>query len=169
MADGSHQFKNQLLMRLSEADADLLAPHFEAVSLEIRQTLESPDQQIDNVYFPDSGLLSVVPKGDRDHPVEVGIIGRDGMSGIAVVMGDDRSPNSVFVQVAGAAQRISSERMRRSMERSATLRLSLLKFVNSFMIQIAYTATANARGRVEERLARWLLMAHDRADGDELP
>jgi hypothetical protein len=110
-----------------------------------------------------------VPAVSRDHPVEVGIVGRDGMSGIPIIMATDRSPNNVFVQVPGRGQRLSSERLRIAIEKSSSLHKLFLAFAHGFMTQTAHTAVANGRGKLEERLARWLLMAHDRLDGDELP
>jgi hypothetical protein len=104
-----------------------------------------------------------------DRSIEVGLIGREGMSGLAVVMGTDRSPNETFMQVAGGGQRISAAKLRPRMEQSGTLRRAFLCYAHAFAIQTAYTAMANGRSKLEERLARWLLMAHDRLDGDELP
>jgi CheY-like chemotaxis protein len=159
---------NHLLASLSQSDFDLIGPHLEPMALEPGDVLEQFIRPIDHVCFPESGVLSVVPAVSRDHPVEVGVVGREGMSGIAVVMGSDRSPNSVFVQIAGRGQRLSSERLRIAMEQSPSLRTHFLGFIQAFMTQTAHTAVANGRAKLEERLARWLLMTHDRIEGDEL-
>ncbi|HUL10500.1 MAG TPA: Crp/Fnr family transcriptional regulator [Candidatus Acidoferrum sp.] len=84
-------------------------------------------------------------------------------------MGSDRTPHDTFMQVAGDGQRISSARLRSAMERSPALHRSFLRYGHAFMVQTAQTALANGRSRIEERLARWLLMAHDRLDADEVP
>jgi hypothetical protein len=160
---------NHLLATLSESDFELIGPHLEALPLEIRLGFEEPNRPITHVCFPEAGVLSVVPAVSRDHPVEVGIVGREGMSGIAIIMGSDRSPNSVFVQVPGQGQRLSAERLRIAIDKSASLHHLFLAFAHGFMTQTAHTAVANGRGKLEERLARWLLMAHDRIDGDDLP
>jgi len=159
--------RNHLLSTLSQSDFGLVESHLSAVVLSLRLVLEEPDKPIEKVYFPDSGITSVVT-ANREHPIEVGIIGRDGMSGIAVVLGNDRSPHSHFVQVAGHGHSMSADALRTAMQDSLSLRGSFLHFAQAFMVQTAHTAAANARGKLEERLARWLLMAHDRVDGDEL-
>jgi hypothetical protein len=84
----------------------------------------------------------------------VGLIGREGMSGIVVVLGNHRSPHKVYVQVSGAAQRISTANLRDALSASETMRVLFLKFVQTFMVQTAHTAIANGRANVEERLAR---------------
>ena len=119
--------------------------------------------------FPDSGIVSVVAQGAHNKLLEVGLIGCEGMTGITVVMGDDRSPHQTYVQVAGEGQQISANDLREAMRESPSLRDILLRFAQSFMIQATHTALSNGSAKLEERLARWLLMAHDRIDGDELP
>ena len=100
---------------------------------------------------------------------EVGLIGREGMSGIAVVLGGDQSPHSTYIQVAGEGQRITAKELRKAMNASQTLHSLLLKFVQVFMVQTAHTAIANARAHIDQRLARWILMAHDRTGDNTLP
>jgi len=94
--------------------------------------------------------------------MEIGIIGREGMTGLMIVLGNDRSPHQTYVQIAGHGNRIASGDLRKTMDESPTLRLSLLRYVQAFMVQTAYTAISNGSAKLEERLARWLLMAHDR-------
>ena len=115
------------------------------------------------------GLGSVVAIGPKNREIEVGIIGPDGMTGIAVVLGDQQTANKCFVQIAGAASRISADTLRDEMDKSPSLRGSFLLYVQAFILQTAHTALANGRGTVDQRLARWLLMSHDRVEGDELP
>ena len=91
------------------------------------------------------------------------------MSGLAVVLGNGRSPNENFMQVGGAGRRISSPKLRAAMKQSRSLQSVFLHFVHAFMNQVSSTALSNGTASVEERLARWLLMAHDRLDGDEIP
>jgi CRP-like cAMP-binding protein len=115
-----------------------------------------------------SSIASVVAHGAHRGDVEVGLIGREGVSGLAVVMGTDRSPNDTYIQVAGSGRRMTVEALRQAMDESSTLRQVLLLYSHAFAIQTAQTALANGRNKLEERLARWLVMAHDRLDGDEL-
>jgi CRP-like cAMP-binding protein len=160
---------NHVLACLSSKDLALLQAHLEPVELVFRQSLERPNEQIKYAYFPEDGIVSVVATTQEGLEVEVGIIGRDGMTAQAVIMGTDRSANSTFVQVAGRAQRIDAQALRDVLRRSETLLRALLAGVQSFIMQASHTALANGRSTITERLARWLLMAHDRLDGDGLP
>jgi CRP-like cAMP-binding protein len=160
--------RNGRLAALSARDLGLLAPHLRGVTLPLRQDLEKPNKRIDDVYFIDEGIASVVAVQKHER-VEVGLIGCEGMSGTSVVLGDRRSPHSTYIQVAGSGQRVAVENLRRAMSASASLNGTLLRYVQAFMVQTAHTAIANARARLDQRLARWLLMAHDRVRGDTLP
>lgn len=168
MPEAPSLFINKVLSALTENDLSLLAPHLKPVDLPLRKRLEIPRRSIEHVYFPDSGFVSVVADGAPDQHVEVGMIGREGMTGLSVVLGTDRTPNETYVQNAGAGQRISADSLRGAMGKSATLQALLLVYAHTFLIQVTQTARANARSSLDERLARWLLMAHDRLDTDEL-
>jgi CRP-like cAMP-binding protein len=159
---------NRLLSRLSADDFGLLQPHLDAVDLPVRKQLENRNKAIENVYFIERGFASVVANG-TGRSIEVGLIGWEGMTGLAVVMGTDRSPHDTFMQVAGGGQRISSAKLRGAMEQSPALHRSFLRYGHAFVVQTAQTALANGRSKIEERLARWLLMAQDRLGGDEVP
>jgi CRP-like cAMP-binding protein len=130
--------------------------------------MERPNRRIQSVYFIEAGIASVVAVQPDDTRVEVGLIGCEGMSGIAVVLGGGQSPHATYVQMAGKGQRISTGELRKAMKASASLHTLLLKFAQVFMVQTAHTAIANARAHIDRRLARWLLMAHDRTRGDTL-
>ncbi len=160
---------NRILSRLSGEDFALLEPHLTASDLTLRKQLEVSRRPIEYAYFPESGIASVVANGDNKRSIEVGLIGRDGMTGLAIVMGTDRSTHHTYVQVAGRARKIRSEDLRAAIRTSATLHQRFLQYEHAFLMQTGYTAMANGRGKIEERLARWLLMAHDRIDGDTLP
>jgi CRP-like cAMP-binding protein len=160
---------NHLLLALSPDDYRRLAPHLSATQLGLRRTLEEANKPIKQVYFPEDGIVSVVATGDHNLQSEVGLIGREGMTGINVVMGNDRSPHLSYIQVAGRGQSIKADALRQAMEESPAIRICFLHFAQAFMVQAAHTAVANGRGKLEERLARWLLMAHDRVEGNMLP
>jgi CRP-like cAMP-binding protein len=158
---------NRILSRLSRADFGLLEPHLEAVALPVRMPLQPRNKNVEHVYFIESGIASVVANGER--PIEVGIIGREGMSGLSVVMGnDDRAPHETYMQIAGNGQRMAANRLREAIGKSGTLHQALLHYAHEFMIQTTQTAMANGRSKIEERLARWLLMAADRVDSYEI-
>jgi len=160
---------NRILSQLSRADAALLKPHLEPVDLPLLAQLETANGRIDTVYFIDRGFASVVADGPGKRDLEVGIIGREGVTGFAVVLGNDRARHSMYMQAGGAGQRMSASKLRRAMAQSAGLQHLLLRCVNAFLIQTTETALANGRSKNEQRLARWLLMADDRMDGGELP
>jgi CRP-like cAMP-binding protein len=161
--------RNRILAALSNADLALLQPHLERVPLKMRQRLHWPNRQIRNVYFPESGIASVVAvSASEQRQAEIGIVGREGMTGLPIVLSADRSPCDTFIEVEGEGQCISTPKLRQAMDESATILKCFLRYAHVFAVQTAYTALANARGNIEERLARWLLMTHDRMDGDKL-
>ena len=160
---------NHVLACLSDSDRALLQRDLEPVELAFRQSIEEPRKKIEYAVFPDNGIISVVATGPKGLEVEVGVIGYDSMTAQSVIMGTDRTPNSTFVQVAGRGQRMKIGAFRDALARSATLHRSLLGVVQSFIIQASSTALANGRSTLEDRLARWVLMAHDRLEGDKLP
>jgi CRP-like cAMP-binding protein len=153
---------NHLLGALSGSDRALLEPHCEDVAIETRQILEAPHETISHVYFPTSGLASVVGTTRSEQRIEVGMIGYEGMSGLAVVLGHTRSLNETVIQAEGRALRISSRVLRRSLRSSPTLLAMFLHYVHVFMTQQSQTALSNGRARLNQRLARWLLMWQDR-------
>lgn len=167
MASAGIVCKNRLLNTLKPADLALLRPLLEPVDLPLEMVLEMPNEPIDSVYFIESGIASVVAgQGAR---IELGLIGLEGMSGLSIVLGDDRSVNRTFMQASGSAFRIGAKEFSRMLQKSPTLRLSLLRYAQFFSTQVAQTAVANGRGKLEARLARWLLMTHDRMGGDSFP
>jgi CRP-like cAMP-binding protein len=159
---------NGLLASLSTNDFDLLGPHLESVALGVRKSLERPNRRIDVVYFPESGFASVVAVQSNGKEVEVGLIGREGMTGLPVVFGNHRSPHATYIQAPGAGKCMPATELRKALQTSASLRDSLLKFAQAFGVQTAQTAICNAQSKLDIRLARWLLMAHDRIGDDTL-
>jgi CRP-like cAMP-binding protein len=158
---------NRLLQLLSAADFSLLEPHLVAVTMKLRDPFESPNKPIEIIIFPTTGIASVVAK-QNGAEVEIGLVGCEGMSGTAVVLGNQRSANATYVQVAGDGHQISSLHLRAAIDESRSLHGLFLKYVQAFMAQTAHTAIANARAKLPERLARWLLMAHDRIPGNRV-
>ncbi len=160
-------YENRLLQALSKPDRALLTPHLEPIELELRQSIEDANTPIKHVYFPETGIISVVVKTGKTQ-IEAGLVGREGMSGSAIVLGDQRSPHDAYVQLAGAGHRMGVKQLRAALSASASLKDSLLRYAHLFMVQVSHTASANAAATIEQRLARWLLMAHDRQDDTHL-
>jgi CRP-like cAMP-binding protein len=168
MASPSSRYQNKLLLALSAADIALLRPNLKLVNMAVPADLEKPNQHIKHVYFMEAGFASVIASSAQDR-VEVGLIGPEGMSGSTIVMGNHRTPHSTYIQAKGQAQRISVAHLRKAIQASASMHSLFLRFVQSFMIQTAHTAIANARAIIDQRLARWILMAHDRLGTNLLP
>ncbi|HET6159025.1 MAG TPA: Crp/Fnr family transcriptional regulator [Dongiaceae bacterium] len=164
----SHPTANRVLSRLSASDFALLHKHLQRVDLPLRKSLEVRNKAIDYVYFPESGFASVVAKANGGQSIEVGLIGREGMTGIAIIMGTDRTPQDTFMQNAGKGWRIATGKLRQAMEQSRSLHQAFLLYGHAYIVQSAYTAMTNGRNKIEERLARWILMARDRIDGEQL-
>lgn len=169
MESSPHETRNLLLSGMSTADRNRLLPALEWVTLELRETLEKPGQTISHAHFVDSGLVSILGNAAPGHRIEVGMVGFEGMTGIGALLGDDHATTEAFVQTAGAAWRVPVEVLREAMDASPELRALLLRFVHVFMVQCSQTALANGRGRLSERLARWLLMWQDRLQDQKLP
>jgi CRP-like cAMP-binding protein len=161
--------RNRLLQAMSEDDFARLAPHLEPVILSVKDMLVEPNQPIEHVYFLEEGLASVVAISPNNERLEVGHIGREGMTGEPILLTVDRTPHQTFIQVAGSGLRMRAEALSGAMEASPSLKALLLRWVQVLMIQTAQSALANGRYTIQERLARWLLMCHDRLDGDGLP
>jgi CRP-like cAMP-binding protein len=162
-------FRNRLLHRINLGDWDLVGPHLETVTLKHRQVIEVPTRPITHAYFPETGVASVVAVDAEDHRIEVGVIGYEGITGVPLIMGDTRAQHSTYMQIGGSGHRIPAGALCSAMNRSDGLRSLLLKSAQGFMIQTAHTALANGRANLEQRLARWLLMAHDRMTTDAVP
>jgi len=159
---------NRLLKTLSPRDWNLVSPHLMLTSLKLREEFERPNKPIEEVCFPETGIASVVAEHPGGRRIEIGIVGCEGVTGSAVVLGSDRTPHSTYMQVAGEGYRLPVSKLRELISKSAALQGILLKYVQAFMVQTAHTAIANARATLSERLARWLLMAHDRVPGNDL-
>ena len=159
---------NQLLASLTPADLALLKPDLEPVELPLRRQLELRGRAIEYIYFLNSGLASMVVSAGASHNIEVGIVGKEGMTGLPVLLGIQHPAHETFIQTAGDGWRITYEKLNAAMEKSPTLHRSLLRYVHTLVTQMAFTSLANGRYKIEERLARWLLMADDRAGGDTI-
>ncbi|WP_410217133.1 Crp/Fnr family transcriptional regulator [Paracoccus sp. (in: a-proteobacteria)] len=161
--------RNHLISTLSSGDQALLQPHLSVVTLEQGATLEQPGQPITHIVFPVSGVTSIiVTGGKKTHRIEAGLFGREGMSGTSILLGTDSTPNELLVQIPGHALKISTEQLGALVTQSPSLHQHLLLFVQATLIQTTQTALSNKHNSLEERLARWLLMCHDRVEGDLL-
>jgi CRP-like cAMP-binding protein len=157
--------RNRLLRGMTAQDFALLQPDLQRVSLPLKMPMSEPGVPIEAVYFIEHGIASVVAGTSSKHEAEIGFIGCEGMAGYPLVMDDDRSPLACFVQVEGEAICVDTPSFNAALTASPTLRLYLLRFVNYLHTQTGCTALVNARLRLANRLARWLLMCDDRVVG----
>lgn len=160
--------KSGLLRRMNPADFVLLAPHLHHRVLDLKTPLEMAGEPINLVCFLESGLASVVARNRPGLDTEVGIIGHEGMSASALVMGADWAPHDCYMQMPGEAVCMDAKPFKAALQKSPTLRAFLLRFAHYLHSQAKSTALSNARAKLEDRLARWLLMCDDRIAGDQI-
>jgi CRP-like cAMP-binding protein len=163
------KIRNNLLKKMRASDFALLHPHLEKVAQPRGAVLSPSNKRLEYVYFPEGGVTSIVTVEETGKRTEVGLFGREGMSGCSLMLGTDRSPLETFVQIeGGAAHRIGREVFLRAVRSSETLRALCGAFAQCLAMQVSYTASTNANQGLQGRLARWLLMCHDRVDGSDL-
>jgi CRP-like cAMP-binding protein len=162
-----YPFCNRLLSALSPSDQELVRTLLRPVNLPIKTLIEVPGRVIENVYFFETGFASVLAVGKS--PIEIGMIGNEGMTGIGTVMGDDEAVNRTVLRTPAVALEMHVDDLRFAMDRSRTLRVSLSRYAQALFGQASQTILANGRATVAVRLARWLLMAQDRVGEGAIP
>jgi CRP-like cAMP-binding protein len=160
--------RNKILAALPDKEYQRLLPRLTPVSLSLGETLYEMEGSIRHVYFPNSSVVSLVTHMDEGTSVEVGLIGREGMVGLSVVMGDDVSQNHAVVQIADGAMRMSTAALRAELRHGGKLQSLLLRYSLTLLKQVSQTAACNRNHNMGERLARWLLLCQDRVGGSEL-
>jgi CRP-like cAMP-binding protein len=169
MEESAHnQSENRLLDGLTEDEYRRISPHLEHVDLPHAKIVYEIDQPIEYVYFPFRSLISLVTLMEDGKIVEVGLVGRDGMSGLVALMGQKTSPDRAIVQIPNGGVRTHVEVIKEEFERGGSLKRSLLRYAYVLMRQVSQTAACNAAHTAEERLSRWLLMCQDQVLSDEL-
>ena len=159
---------NGLLAALPQEDRDALLARMEGLDLPRGLELSLPRTQADYCYFPSRGIISTVVVSSSGRQAEIGVIGREGMSPASAILGSDQNPYRTVMQVAGQGWRMKRELLCDFLDECAPARRIFLRWAQSFAFQNAYTALSNAVHPVDERLARWILMCHDRVEGDRL-
>src|SRR6185437_8010543 len=124
--------RNRLLTKMSPEDWALIVPHLEPVTLKERQVVEVPNKPITHVYFVETGVVSVVAVNAEDPRIEVGVIGKEGMTGAPLVFGDDRAQHSAYMQIGGSGRRILAAAFIEAMNQSQTLRALVVKSAQAF-------------------------------------
>jgi CRP-like cAMP-binding protein len=160
---------NQILKTIPRGEFDLIAPHLEHVELPHHEILHEAGEKIEYAYFLNEGLASLVVLTSDGRSVEVAIVGREGVVGTPLAVGLHRGPYRTIMQISGNGPRIKSEILEEKMRQAPQLRLVMNRYVLVQGLQIAQIAACNRLHEIEQRLARWLLMCHDRVDSELLP
>ncbi|SES47131.1 Crp/Fnr family transcriptional regulator [Rhizobium sp. NFR03] len=160
---------NRLLKRMSEEAFGRIRSKLELRDLPIKHKIVEPGVRTEGLCFIENGLASIVSSNDDGEAIEVGHIGFEGVTGTNLLLSVSETPTSTFMQVAGRGYMLSADDLENLVEEDRSTQKLLLTFVHAMQIQVSQTSLANGRYRMHERLARWLLMCHDRVGDDELP
>jgi CRP-like cAMP-binding protein len=160
--------KNRILASLPHDQYQRILPHLEPFEFTKGRILYEMDGLIDYMYFPAGAMVSLVTQMLDGKIIEVGLVGKDGMTGVAALFGENKSAERALVQIPNGGLRAPTLIIRDEFQRGLGLHDSVLRYANSLMRQIAQTAACNRSHTVEERLSRWLLMCHDRVDSPDL-
>ena len=158
---------NRILGQLSETLFERVAPKLSQFDLEIGDVIHEPEDRIKHAYFPASGVISLLAAFEDGNTVEAGLLGFEGMLGTSVVLGADIMTHQALVQSRGKAFRMAASDLRALVQNDGQFLDLMLRYTNALFTQVAQTAGCNRLHTLEQRLARWLLLTHDRVDGDE--
>lgn len=165
MPTADHQTRpstgNRLLDLLPPDIMDFIRPNLALAPLPRGLALIAPGENIASIYFPVAGMVSVVRRLKDGSSIEVAVIGKDGMVGVSILLGDDREQTESMVQIAGSAWKLSADIMRELLDAHPAVRRILTPFVQTLIAQMSQSAACNARHASGQRLARWLLTASD--------
>jgi len=157
---------NLLIERLTRRERNALLSCCETVELSFGQILCEPRKPLRFAYFPLTGFISLVTMLDEHLPMEVGLVGNEGMLGVTLMLGVDEAPVRAVVQGKGSALKISASQLRRRLRESPNLRRVLDRYLYVLIEQLSTSAACNQFHELKPRMARWLLMTHDRAHSD---
>ncbi|MBB3656864.1 CRP-like cAMP-binding protein [Rhizobium sp. BK650] len=159
---------NVLLARMDEEAKRHLAPHLEPLVLPRGFALSTSGHQVKYCYFIEEGIASIIARSATERSSEVGIVGREGVVPLAPILDGTHATFDIFMQVEGHGWRVATEPLQEALLAVPSLRGLLNRYVQTFIVQAAFTSLANANYPIEPRLARWILMCHDRIDGDRI-
>lgn len=162
-----HRIKNRLLSALPSSEYERLLPYLESVSLPLKQIIYAPNEPIEYVYFPNSGIISLVNLTEDGGTVEAATVGNEGMVGIPVLLGADRMVGQAITQIVGDAVRMKVDVFRREVTSATPLYNLLLRYTQALINFISQSVACNRLHSVEERCCRWLLLCQDRVESDE--
>jgi CRP-like cAMP-binding protein len=159
--------ENRLLALLPSETRDRLRPYLELVALGLRQHVYRANEPMTDVYFPLSGVCSLVITMEDGATVEVATVGNEGMVGLPVFLGTGTIPGEAFAQIPGQSMRLPAQVLREETRNGGPLHELLHRYAQALLSQISQTAACNRAHSIEQRCARWLLMSHDRMGTDQ--
>src|SRR5947209_2536895 len=160
---------NWALASLPRGEFQRLVPSPETVTLHLGDVLHEPGQRIPHVYFPCSGLVSLLSPADGGKVAEVAVVGKEGVVGLSVFLGNDVSPHQALVQGSGQALRMRADLFRATARQSERFTDLLLRYADAFLVLVSQSALCDRLHAVQKRFCRWLLLAQDRIDSERLP
>lgn len=160
--------KNFLLDSLPKVELERLISHLEPVDLPLGKVLYESGDKLDYAYFPTTSIVSLLYIMENGATAEIGVVGNDGILGIALFMGGNTTPNRAVIQSSGKALKISAKNLMAEFSLGGKFQNVLLRYTQALITQISQTAVCNRLHSVEEQLCRWLLLSHDRLDSDKL-
>ncbi len=160
--------RNRILADLPAEEFKLIGERLHRVELALGESLHRAGEPIEQVFFVESGFISALTMLSDGAPLEIGLIGAEGVAGVSVVLGATNSYSETMCQTGGGAYRISTASLKDVVAKAPHLRDLLLRYTHVFHVQVAQTAACNAHHDLGQRLARWLLAAHDRSGVPEL-
>ncbi len=169
MLQPTQSFVRNCLLSVIDADSyAAIAPHLEPVDLPKGLVLIEGGMPFTHAHFFNTGIGSIVVSTPDSRRVESGLVGREGLSGFGCLLGADQCPQTTMVQVGGEGYRVTVDALRSACQQSRSLHETILRFIHVFISQTSFTALSNVNQSIEGRLARWLLMCHDRVTGDDI-
>ena len=166
--NGREMLGNRLLAALPPDSYERLRPHLEPISFSLGEVVYESGAHMRYVYFPTTSHISLLYTMIDGSTAEMGLVGQEGVVGVALFMGGETTPNRAMVQGGGAAYRMKTKAMLDEFKRGGEFQHLLLRYTQALITQISQTAVCNRLHTVEQRLCRWLLMTHDLAQSDEL-
>lgn len=157
---------NRLLAALPPEELDRLRPALETVRLGLKEAFYEEGRPAGHIWFPHSGVASMLNRVPEGRAVEFATVGNEGMVGVQLLLGAESMPSMAFAQIPGAASRMEAGAFRAALDANPAFRALLLRYAMALLNQIAQSAACNRAHPIEERCARWLLMTHDRVNGD---
>jgi CRP-like cAMP-binding protein len=159
---------NHLLAGISDEEMTRLLPGLQPVSLPLGKVIYESDERLDYIYFPTTAIISLLYIMENGATAEIGVVGKDGLIGIAIFMGGDTTPNRAVVQSAGGAFKMKAQLMKDEFTRGGRFHNLCLRYTQALITQISQTAVCNRLHSVDQQLCRWLLLSHDRLPSDRL-